>query len=148
MPSDFVPPDFAVPTEVSGSGLRLRPLAEEDNPKDFAAWTSSKEHIHATPGFEGRPWPHDMTLEENRADLQGHVNDFASRQGFTYTVLDDSGETIGCVYLYPSDDAEFDVSARSWVRADRSGLDVALYQLVRQWLRDCWPFTAVDYAAR
>lgn len=148
MPPDFVPPEFDVPTEVSGPGFRLRPLTVEDNPQDFAAWTSSMEHIHVTPGFEGRPWPHDMTLEQNRADLQGHVKDFASRQGFTYTVIDDTDETVGCVYLYPSENADSDVNVRSWVRADRAELDVPLYRLVGQWLDEAWPFSVVDYAAR
>jgi Acetyltransferase (GNAT) domain len=149
MPPDFVPAEFVVPTELGGPGFRLRPLAAEDNRLDYAAWTASMDHIHATPGFEDRPWPHPMTLDENLGDLRGHVEDFSRRRGFTYTVIDDATEeVIGCVYLYPSDDADFDVNVRSWVRADHADLDVPLYRLVGQWLSDAWPFTAVDYATR
>src|SRR5258707_6832147 len=113
MPQEFVPAEFVVPTELGGRGFRLRPLSAEDNAKDYAAWTASMDHIHATPGFEDRPWPHPMTLDENLGDLRGHVEDFAKRQGFTYTVIDDADEVIGCLYLYPSKDADFDVNVRS-----------------------------------
>ncbi len=32
---------------------------------DYAAWTSSIDHIMATPGFAGWGWPHEMPLDEN-----------------------------------------------------------------------------------
>src|ERR1700736_1330396 len=128
MSSAFVPAEFVVPTELVGPGFRLRVLAPEDNAQDYAAWTASMDHIHATPGFEGRPWPHPMTLDENLGDLRGHAEDFAKREGFTYTVIGRDDQVIGCVYVYPSDEADFDVNVRSWVRADHAHLDVALYQ--------------------
>ena len=66
----------------------LEPLGVEHNESDYDAWSSSIRHILATPGFEGSSWPHEMTLEENRRDLERHADDFAARTGFTYTVLD------------------------------------------------------------
>ena len=43
-----------------------------------------------------------MSLAENLADLEMHERDFENRAGFTYTVLDpESGDVIGCVYIYP-----------------------------------------------
>ena len=148
MTADLVPAEFVVPAGLDGPGFTLRPLAEAHNARDFAAWTASMDHIRATPGFAGRPWPHAMTLEENLGDVRGHVDDFANRRGFTYTVMDDDEEVVGCVYLYPSDKADRDVDARSWVRADRAQLDVVIYHAVSRWLADEWPFTAVDYASR
>ena len=53
-PTDFVPPDFAVPTEVTFGDVRLLPLGPEHNSADHAAWTSSIDHIRATPGFAAR----------------------------------------------------------------------------------------------
>jgi hypothetical protein len=145
--TDFVPSDFAVPTALVGADFRLTPLLPEHNDADYAAWTSSMEHIHATPGFEDRPWPAPMPKAENLRDLEKHAEDFRARRGFTYSVLDDAGETIGCVYIYPHDgDADADV--RSWVRADHAQLDLPLYDVVSTWLRTDWPFTTVDYVAR
>ncbi len=143
----FVPGDFAVPGELVTDSFRLVPLGPEHNDGDYRAWMSSIDHIRSTPGFGGRSWPRpEMTLAENLADLRRHAEDFASRSGFTYTVLaGDGGEIIGCVYIYPGGD---EAEVRSWVRADRADLDVPLYQAVSGWLRTAWPFTAVSYAPR
>jgi hypothetical protein len=146
----FVDPDFSLPTPPKGDGFRLTPLGLEHNEGDLSAWSSSVDHIHATAGFAGHPWPDEpMTLARNREDLQGHVNDFALRQGFTYSVLSDpGGEVIGCVYIYPSDDELAEANVRSWVRADRSELDRPLYEAVTDWLTTRWPFGAFAYASR
>jgi AAA domain/Acetyltransferase (GNAT) domain len=148
MPTDFVPANFAVPTEVIVGDLRLVPLGPEHNAADYAAWTSSIDHIRATPGFVARSWPVPMTLAENLRDLERHAEDFRQRQGFTYTVLDTNGEVIGCVYIYPSKDEHVDADVRSWVRADRGDQDRVLWEAVRAWLRADWPFAAVEYAER
>jgi hypothetical protein len=88
-----------------------------------------------------------MSLEENAADLARHARDFANRTGFAYTVLDPaSRDVIGCVYFYPPLRDGYDVDVRSWVRADRAELDKSLYDLVRRWLAESWPFRKPDYA--
>ena len=116
------------------------------------------EHIHTTPGFVGRSWPHAMTLAENLADLEMHARHFRERCGFTYTVLEPrTGDVIGCVYIYPvgspdadrsSDPIEHDASVRSWVSALRAPLDRPLWAAVTEWLGAEWPFEHVGYAAR
>jgi hypothetical protein len=143
-PTDFIPLDFAVPTEMTFGDIRLVPLGAAHNAADYAAWTSSIEHIRATPGFADRTWPVPMTLSENLRDLEQHAEDFRLRRGFTYTVLDATDEVI----IYPSGGEHADAEVRSWVRADRGGLDRPLYEAVRAWLRSDWPFGAVEYAER
>jgi hypothetical protein len=146
---EFVPPDFDVPQRLETPEFVLEPLGPEHNELDYAAWTSSMEHIAATPGWQDSRWPREMTLDENRADLERHADDFRNRTGFTYTVLDpESRDVIGCVYIYPLRDGEEDARALSWVRASRSELDVALWRAVSSWLESDWPFASVDYAPR
>jgi hypothetical protein len=145
----FVPADFDVPRDLRADGFRLEPLSPEHNEADHAAWTASIPHIRATPGFEGSRWPERvMTLDENLADLERHARDFAERTGFTYTVLDEAGTVIGCVYIYPSRDPEHDAHVRSWVRAADADSDIALYRAVSDWLADAWPFRSAEYATR
>lgn len=146
----FVPEDFVVPRSLVTDTFRLEPLGPEHNEGDYRAWTSSIEHIRATPGFEGRSWPApEMSLAENLGDLQRHASDFAARSGFTYTVrAAGSDQIIGCVYIYPLADAGSGADVRSWVSADRAALDVAVYDAVSAWLRSAWPFVAVRYAPR
>ena len=150
----FVPAEFIVPVGLDCPAFRLRPLGPEHNSSDHAAWTSSMDHIHATPGYEGRRWPHPMTSDENRVDLERHAADFAGRTGFTYTVLapgDGDGEhatVIGCVYIYPAETPGFDAHVRSWGRAADARLDTELHRAVSAWLADKWPFERVEYAER
>jgi len=144
----FVPAEFDVPAGMAGDGFRLTPLGPEHNAADYEAWTSSIDHVRATPGFAGSSWPTPMTPDENRRDLQGHRDDFDARRGFTYTVLDARDVVVGCLYIYPSDKPGVDADVKSWVRADRSDLDRPLWAAVTTWLRDTWPFTSFQYAER
>ena len=147
--AQLVPPDFDVPLGLETSEFVLEPLGPEHNEQDYDAWTSSVEHIAATPGYPDRSWPREMTRDENRADLERHADDFRNRTGFTYTVLDpESRDVIGCVYIYPLRDGEEDARALSWVRASRAELDVPLWRAVGGWLASDWPFASVDYAPR
>ena len=153
-PRAFVPDTFAVPRELVTAEFHLEPLGPQHNVGDFEAWTSSIDHIRATPGFTpgsgGGTWPDPgMTREENLADLRRHAEDFAQRRGFTYTVLArDSGQIIGCVYIYPLASAVGAADVSSWVRADQADLDGALHDAVSAWLNEAWPFTTVSYAPR
>ena len=147
--SEFVPPDFDAPLRLETPRFVLEPLGPEHNDRDYDAWTSSFEHIRATPGWEDSSWPREMTPDENRADLQRHADDFRNRMGFTYTVLDPaSGDVIGCVYIYPRRDSDVDARTRSWVRASHAELDTALWRAVSEWLASDWPFGSVEYAPR
>jgi hypothetical protein len=142
---EFVPVGFDPPTSLATDQFRLEPLGPQHNQADHAAWMSSIEHIRSTPGYPDGNWPprSGMTLEENPADLGRHADDFTRGAGFTFTVLDPGdNDVIGCVYLYPSASEEWDVTVQSWVRADRSGLDVPLADTVARWLATDWPWGA------
>ena len=153
----FVPDDFAVPDELAAGEFRLTPLGPQHNEADYAAWTTSIDHIRATPGFPDSRWPHEMSLGDNLRDLERHAKDFAERRGFTYTVLAaGTGDVIGCVYIYPVRGDEPSggggdrrrASVQSWVRADRAALDPVLYHAVLAWLERDWPFDSIEYAPR
>lgn len=148
--SPFVSPEFAVPTGLESEVFTIVPLGIEHTEADLDAWRSSVDHIHSTPGFENHPWPDEpMTIERNERDLAGHVDDWATRKGFTYTVLSaHTSKVIGCLYIYPPRDEQSDAWVRSWVRASSADLDTALYSLVAHWLRTSWPFQNPEYAAR
>jgi hypothetical protein len=152
----FVPEDFVVPDGLIERDFRLTPLGPQHNEADYAAWTSSMDHIRATPGFREGNWPREMSLTDNLRDLQRHARDFAERRGFTYTVLSiATGDVIGCVYIYPTGsqgpgDGERrpQASVESWVRADHAALDQAVHDAVVAWLERDWPFDSIEYAPR
>lgn len=143
----FVPDGFEPPGGIATERFVLEPLGPEHNESDYEAWSSSIEHIRASPGFEGRTWPHEMTIDDNRRDLERHARDFAAREGFTYTVLEPASRAvIGCVYIYPDEKGGRDAAVASWVRASHAELDGALRGLVSGWLTEAWPFERVAYA--
>lgn len=149
--SPFVPFGFEPPTSLVTELFRLEPLGPQHNDADHAAWTSSIDHIRATPGYPDGDWPprDGMSLAANLADLRRHADDFAARKGFTFTVLDRvDGDVIGCVYLYPTRSQEHDVEAQSWVRADRAELDGPLADAVAEWLAAAWPWVRVERPGR
>ena len=98
----FVPAGFEPPHGLEADAFRLEPLGPEHNERDYAAWSSSIEHILGSPGYGPESsWPRPLSLEENLGDLERHARDFAERTGFTYTVLDSDDDVIGCVYVLP-----------------------------------------------
>jgi hypothetical protein len=144
-----VPDDFLPPNGLETPLFVLEPLGPEHNERDYAAWSTSLEHIRSTPGFATSPWPREMTLEENMEDLVEHARDFAQRTGFTYTVLDpDERDVVGCVYIYPLQGVACGANVSSWVRASRADLDEPLWRAVSEWLERVWPFEQIEYAAR
>lgn len=143
----FVPADFDVPLVFDGPGFRLEPLGPQHNERDHAAWMSSIDHIHSTPGFPDGDWPSPMSLERNLEDLVRHADDFERRKGFTYSILD-GDDVIGCVYIYPTEVPDRDAEVSSWVTEARAELDVVVYEALSGWIRDAWPFTTPFYAAR
>jgi len=112
MSDSLVPDDFDVPLDFAGPGFRFEPLGPQHNERDHEAWMSSIDHIHATPGFPDGTWPSEMTLERNLQDLVRHADDFETRKGFTYSILD-GDEVIGCLYIYPAEREGHDAEVSS-----------------------------------
>ena len=87
MSTDFVPEGFTPPDGLIAEAFVLEPLGPQHNDADHAAWMSSIEHIHASPGFsddfddDPDPWPRPMSLEQNLSDLEQHAKDFQDRDG-------------------------------------------------------------------
>ena len=77
----LVPDGFQPPAGLAAASFLLEPLGPQHNDSDYDAWTSSMEHIRATPGYPDGSWPHPMTLEQNRGDLERHQRDFQITQG-------------------------------------------------------------------
>ena len=137
----FVPHGFQPPTRHSIGNFRLEPLGPTHNERDYAAWTSSMEHIRSQPGFPDGSWPREMTLADNLRDLERHARDFDERKGFTYTVLDATDDVVGCIYIYPVDDGAHDARVQSWLRQSEAAHEDTFRRALADWLvSDAWPF--------
>ena len=150
----FYPDDAPVPTALRSDEFLLRPLRAADVELDFEALMATQEVLRRG---SGGAWPRpDFTLEENLADLQGHEEDFHTRRGFTYTVMDPT-ETrcLGCVYIYPPQgdgdgrDRDYEAVVWFWVRPDgvAADLDRRLLAALMPWLRSDFAFARVFFRA-
>ena len=143
----LVPDDFEVPLLFETPSFVLEPLGPEHNERDHDAWSSSIDHIHATPGFAGQRWPHPMSPAENLADLERHRAEFDARTALAFSVLDpQTDDVIGCVYVNPDEAQDGGVAVRSWVRVTHSNLDEPLRTAVVDWLERDWPFASISAA--
>ena len=143
----FVPDDFEVPVSFQGPGFHLEPLAPVHNERDHVAWMSSIEHIRATPGMPMPDWPAPMSLEANMSDMELHWGEFVDRTAFAYSILD-GDQVIGCVYVDPDEEGDYDADVCSWVTASRADMDAVVWRTLSEWLSTDWPFTSIKYTPR
>jgi hypothetical protein len=144
----FVPKDFSVPQTLQADEFHLRMLTVNDVVKDFDAVMSSVDHCKT---IWGGKWPEGLTLEQNLIDLGWHQKEFQTRRSFTYTVLaPDETMVLGCVYILPTSKTGFDPEVYLWIRQSHleSGMEVRLYEAVKQWLISVWPFNSVSFPGR
>ena len=112
-------------------------------------------------GIEGRFGRGPMGAQDVGVSHWRYAPGFRSTMGHrhreqeeAYLVISGSGEmmldgdVIGCVYIYPVPDGDYDACALSWVRESRAHLDAPLWRAVSEWLASDWPFDSVEYAPR
>lgn len=147
----FVPDDFKVPDTLENEYFRIRMLTVNDVIKDYDAVMTSIDHLRGVFGA-GSEWPsEDLTLEQDLIDLGWHQKEFQRRTSFTYTVVrPDESEVIGCVYIFPTDKEDYDAKITMWVRSSvlDEGMDTILFETVKQWIKEEWPFGNVAYPGR
>ena len=148
----FLPEDFDIPECLETNRLRLRMLKISDVIKDYDAVMSSVEHLLKTKPFgPNQKWPKELTLEQNLIDLGWHQKEFQRRSSFAYTVLNlNETKCLGCIYIEPSSKLEYQAKIHMWVRQSEvsSGLDEHLFNAVKKWMSEKWPFNSVAYPGR
>jgi hypothetical protein len=146
----IVPADFIVPARLETPTFTLRPLTVHDLVRDYDAVMSSAAELKSLM-HNGSAWPDGLTLEQNLIDLGWHQKEFALRHSFAYTVASlDGARCLGCCYIYPPSDPEFDAEGVYWARQSRIGdpADVELGDAFRGWLARDWPFRRVAFPGR
>jgi len=151
MNKPLVPSEFQVPEKLETDKFRLRMLTVNDVVKDYDAVITSIDHLQGVFGTDST-WPKlDLTLEQDLVDLGWHQKEFQRRSSFAYTVMNlDESECLGCMYIYPTDAEGFDAKVYLWVRKSefKNGLDQILFETIKKWMNDKWPFERIEYPGR
>ncbi len=144
--------DFEVPQQLETDRLRLRMLKVSDVVKDYDAVMSSAEHLLETKPFgPNQKWPTGLTFEQNLIDLGWHQKEFQMKSSFAYTVMNlDESQCLGCIYIEASSKPNYEAMVFLWVRQSEaaSGLDEHLFESVKKWIVEKWPFATVAYPGR
>jgi hypothetical protein len=147
--------EFDVSEGLTTDDFILRPIVAADAELDYAAVMESREYLRT---WEQTGWPaDDFTVAANREDLEKLERRHASREAFTYTVLNPAGtECLGCVYIMPTDARmfakariiavgdrqwdDYEAAVYFWIRKSRlaTETDRVLLDAVRTWLAQNW----------
>ena len=146
----IIPKSFRVPEIFETDEFKLKPLKVNNLIKDYDAVMSSVNHLKGLMETEGS-WPIGLSIEENLVDLGWHQREFTLRHSFAYTVMTlDEKLCLGCCYIYPSNNPEYDVQAFYWIRQENlsSGLENRLGKVFKRWLESDWPFKSIEFPGR
>ena len=145
----FIPDNFKIPTHLSNEQFHFEVLDPGFCVLDYEAVMSSKERLHHVFSQDDN-WPEDdMSFESNRNDLIMHAADFNASKAFAYAVLNlEKGAYIGCVYINPTEQENYDCEVYLWVKDSELLLDKFLFQTVENWLQEEWPFRRRAYPGR
>jgi len=148
----LVPDSFYVPQKLEHPKFIARKLCARDMYLDYMAVMSSIDIILKTRG--GR-WPTpSLTLEDDLIDLAWHQREFERKSSFAYTVMNPTEtECLGCFYLGQAgyrgkapDGTDVDVSFWVTQKAYDEGLYAELYDALKRWLAEKWPFKQVFWS--
>lgn len=147
----FVPDDFTVPELLVTDRFTIRPLGSSYVDLDYRAVMENVDHLRGVFGPDD-DWPaDDLTLEDDLRALTNHEREHEQRSAFTYTVLNhEESEVLGCIYLLPVHDDDYDVQVFYWTveEASRQGWEEELGEDLREWLTDEWPFRTMVFPGR
>lgn len=146
----IIPDDFAVPKVFETDRMRLRALKINDADKDYEAVMESEERLRTVFDPSGE-WPLGLTIEQNTIELGWHQTEFQLRTSFAFTVVSlDESKVLGCMYIYPTQKENYDVEITMWVRQSQAetGLDKHLFETVKSWIKESWPFNNPAYPGR
>jgi hypothetical protein len=125
-------------------------LLISDVVKDYDAVRTSIDHLQGVFGEKSK-WPSpDLTLEQDLIDLGWHHKEFQRRSSFAFTVMKpDESLCLGCAYIYPSSNVNFEAEAYTWIRKSHAAeLDQHLFETFKLWLQMSWPFKRVAFPGR
>jgi hypothetical protein len=147
----LVPDDFAIPS-LTTDAWRLEPLNMRWLVQDYAALVVSWEHLDGLMVPPGTLGPiTDLSLEMDIVELGWHEREFVTRRSFAFVAIShDDTQALGYAYLYASPHPDEDAAILTWARwdPDDPGADQRLYEQIRTWVADEWPFTNAVFPGR
>lgn len=126
-----------VPEPLTTRFFVTEPLGERHAELDYQAVISYRDRLQRELQWGDWP-PENFTLEENRADLRRHHEEFLRGEAFAYTVLSpDRTKCLGCFYVERCVEIE-GAQLAFWLIDEKIDIEGLLLSRVLRWLRDDW----------
>jgi len=145
----IVPTSFHVPYKYKTDKFFIYQLTVNDIDEDYDAVMSSVDYLKGT--FDFLPdWPSkEMSKTEDLSNLGWHQTEFGLKTSFAYKVRNKpNNEYIGCVYIFPSNNQNYEVDVYTWVKESYKNFDKQLYKQIKEWMYNTWPFKKVLFPGR
>jgi hypothetical protein len=145
----LVPSDFMAPTTFGSESFKVEPLSYYNMIQEYAAVQKSGKNIAAC-------------LRKNEADYQNyavqkevievgwHMAERRRRHCFAYAIMSPDHKTfLGALYVNPTKKKDYDALVLMWTVPDApKGLDGEVYEALKKWIAEKWPFAKVGYPGR
>jgi len=145
----FVPDTFLIPDPARIGTFEIRTLTVEDAEPLFEDLEASRTHLRTVPSGEwelaGRS-PMD-TVEA----IRRYEKESKRKTAFTYGIFSmENGLILGEVHIRPDRFGSADAQVFFWLRqsAYEEGLEPAVEEEIRHWLKESWPFATVTFPGR
>jgi hypothetical protein len=92
-------------------------------------------------------WPSPiLTKDEDLSNLGWHQTEFSMNTSFAYKIVaGKNNDYVGCAYIFPSNNPDFQIDAYLWVKNEYESIEVKLFVDFKQWLKKDWPFERVNF---
>ncbi len=93
----------------------------------------------------GSSWPDGLTKEKNLIDLAWHQREFEACRSFAW-VIENNGEYLGCLYIYPSIAGEKSADVVWWWRTGAVVSKVSFRKHLLEWVTSSdWPLLVYNF---
>ena len=149
MNSTFVPQNFMPPATFSSEHFFFTVLNESVAELDYKAIMSNRNSLVGIFG-PNDPWPQtNLTLDENRASLAIHQQEFTDRKAFAYSILTPTKDKcLGSVYIDQSRANAYDWEVYFWLTDQALAHEKRLFNFLKHRLTTDWPYSRLAFPGR
>lgn len=144
----LVQDSFDIFSEAEFNNFSINRLSPQDALEDYSAIISN---LHQITGIFGpkNSWPQSsLSLSDNISDLEWHYIEFQERHSFAYVIKNSYKKYMGCFYIYPSYDPNFEVMCFIWLCREESIFDDIIFKTLKKWVISNWPFKSIVFPGR
>ncbi len=145
----LVPANFMAPMTFEGKGFKVEPLSHYNMIQEYAAIQKSGKSIAARLRKREADYVN-YPVQKEVIEVGWHMAERRRRHCFAYAVMSsDHDSCLGVLYISPTKKKDYDALVLMWTVPDAAkNLDTEVYEGLKRWVAEKWPFASVGYPGR